>query len=79
MKLANVTSIYKKCSRSDRGNYRPVSVLPNLSKVFERCVYRQISKFFDEILSKYQCDFRRGHDAQLCLIAFLEEWRISVD
>ena len=73
MKLANITLVYKKGSRSDKGNYQPVSILPILSKVFERCVYRQMSKFFDEILSKYQCGFRRGHGVQHCLIILLEK------
>ena len=36
MKLANVTSVHKKGSQSEKGNYRPVSILPNLSKVFEK-------------------------------------------
>ena len=43
------------------------------------CVYKQMSKFFDEKLAKYQCDFRKEHGAQHCLIAFLKKWRISVD
>ena len=38
-----------------------------------------MSKFFDEILAKYQCGFRRGHCAQHCLIELLEKLRISVD
>ena len=38
-----------------------------------------MSKFFDEKLAKYQCDFRKEHGAQHCLIAFLKKWRISVD
>lgn len=79
MKLPNLTSVYKKDSRSDKGNYRSVSILPNLSKVFERCVYRQMSNFFDEILSKYQCNFWSEHGSQHCLIALLEKWHISVD
>ena len=36
-------------------------------------------KFFGEILSKYQCDFRREHGAQHYLIALLEKWLFSVD
>ena len=79
MKLANVTPVHKKGSRYDKGNYRPVSILPNLSKVFERCLHKQISHFFDTILSKYQCGFRKGHGAQHCLIALLEKWRESID
>ena len=73
MKLANVTPVHKKGSRYDTGNYHPISILPNLSKVFERCLHKQISNFFDTILSKYQCGFRKGHGAQHCLIALLEK------
>ena len=35
--------------------------------------------FFDTILSKYKCGFRKGHGAQHCLIALLEKWRESID
>ena len=38
-KMANVTLVYKKGNRSDKDNYRPVSFLPNLSKIFERCPF----------------------------------------
>ena len=53
--------------------------MPNLWKVFERCLHEQISDFFDTILSKYQCGFRKGHGAQQCLIALLEKWRERTD
>ena len=49
MKLANVTPVHKKGSQSEKGNYRPVSILPNLSKVFERCIYKQIYEYFENI------------------------------
>ena len=75
MKLADVTPTHKKGSQSEKGNYRPVSILPNLSKIFERCIYKQISEYFENILSKYQCGFRKGHSAQHCLIALLEKWQ----
>ena len=38
-----------------------------------------MSKLFDEILSKYQCGFRKGHDAEYCLTALLEKWCVSID
>ena len=79
MKLANVTPVHKKGNRSEKGNYRQVSILPNLSKVFERCIYNQIAQFFDKILSKHQCGFRKGHSAQHSLIVLLEKWKESVD
>ena len=46
MKLANVTPVHKKGSRYDKGNNGPDSILPNLSKVFERCLHKHISNFF---------------------------------
>ena len=70
--MTNVTPVYKKWKRSYKDNYRPVSILPNLSKVFESCLYKQISTFFEDFLSKYQCDFRKEHSAQHCLLAQIE-------
>ena len=49
MKLANVTTVHKKGSQSEKGNYHPVSILPNLSKVFEGCIYKQIYEYFENI------------------------------
>ena len=59
--------------------YRLVSILSNISKIYERCIYDQIQLFFDSLLSKYKCGFRRGDNAQHCLITLIEKWKKSVD
>ena len=64
LKLADLTPIYKKKSKNFKDNYIPKSILSNISKVYERCRYDQIQVFFDSILSKYQCGFRRGYNVQ---------------
>ena len=51
----------------------------NISKVYERCIYDQIQNYFDQILSKFQCGFRKSFNAQHCLIALIEKWKKSVD
>ena len=79
LKLADVTPVYKKKSKNLKDNYRPVSILSNISKIYERCLYDQIEVFFDSVLSKYQCGFRRGYNAQHCLITLIEKWKKSVD
>ena len=79
LKMGNVTPVYKNGNRSDKDNYRPVSILSNLSKIFESCLCKQISTFFEDFLSKYQCEFRKGHSAQHCLLALIEKWKQSVD
>ena len=58
MELANVTPVHTKGNRYDKGNYWPVSILPNLLKVFERCLHKQIFDFFDTILSKISMRFQ---------------------
>ena len=41
-KLADVTPVYKKKSKKLKDNYRPVSILSNISKIYEKCLYDQI-------------------------------------
>ena len=78
-KQADVKSIYKKESRNKKQNYRPVRILPNLSKIFERCIYDQLKDRFDKLLSKYQCEFRKAFSTQHCLLAMIEKLRKSLD
>ena len=77
MKLANVTPVFKKGARTSKNNYRPVSILPILSKPFERLISKQFSEFFESILSKFQCGFRKGYGAQLLMM--LETWKEARD
>ena len=79
LKWAEVTPIFKKGLRSQIGNHRPVSILPNVSKLFERALFEQMHLFFDKIFSMYQCGFRKGINLQHCLIAILEKWNLSKD
>ena len=45
---ANVTLVFKKGDRISETNYWPVSIFSNVSKIYERCLYKQMSKFFDK-------------------------------
>ena len=58
LKLADIIPVYKKDSRYEKSNYRPTSVLPNLSKIFENVLYDQISSFLENTVSKYQTGFK---------------------
>ena len=79
LKEADVIPVYKKKSKLSKENYRPISILPNISKVYERCLYDQISKYFETRFSKFQCGFRKGYSAQHCLLAMIEKWKTAVD
>ena len=74
LKKANIRPMFKRGDRNSKDNYRPVSMLPNMSKIFEQCIFRQLYSFMLELLSKYQCSFRKGYSTRHCLLALLEKW-----
>ena len=73
LKLANITPVFKKGARTSKINYRPVSILP----VF--LLSRQFLEFFDKILPKFQCGFRKGYGTQHYLFLMLEIWKGATD
>ena len=79
LKKANIAPVFKKGFKRSKENYRPVSILPVISKIFEKMISKPITSFMDPLLSKYRCGFQRGFSAQNCLLAMLEKWKSSVD
>ena len=79
LKLADVTSLHKTEEKTRKKNYRPVSVLPTVSKVFERLLDKQIIDYMTPYLSSLLCGFRKGYNAQHALVRMLEKWKTSLD
>ena len=79
MKYANVILVHKKNVKTEKENYHPVSILPNLSKVYKKLMYNQIYPYFDKLFSKFQCGFWKNFNAQHCLLAMIEKWRKTLD
>ena len=52
--------------------YTTVSILPVISKIFERIIFEQISSYIDSFLSSFLSGFRQGFGTQHCLIVMLE-------
>ena len=77
--MADVKPVSKKNPRNDEENYRPVSILPSISKVYERCLCKQLYDYFDIIFSRKQCGFRKGFSVVNCLLPMIEKWRESRD
>ena len=63
LKYADVTPLFKKDDKSDKSNYRPISILPNLGKVYEGIMHNQIYPYLNKVFSKYQCGFWKGFSA----------------
>ena len=79
LKFADVCPAHKKNDYTDKTNYRPVSLLPSVSKVFERLMSGDINSYIEKSLSHRLCGFRRGYNTQLSLIVMLEYIRQNID
>lgn len=79
MKYADVKLIYKKDNKVDKENHWPISILLNLSKVYERIMYSQICSYLKTKFSKFQSGFRKGFNAQHCLLLMIKKWRKVLD
>ena len=71
--------IHKKEERTSKENYRPVSLLPLISKLFERDMYNQILSYIEKYLSPYLFGFRKGHSTEQCLNVMIERWKKALD
>ena len=56
-----------------------MSILPTLSKIYEKKLYLQIYEYFNGIFSKYLGGFRKGHSTQHCLLFMLEKLKEALD
>ena len=61
LRHSEVIPLYKKLDPLNKENYRPVSLLSHVSKVFERIIYKQINLYMEGKLSKYLTGFRKSH------------------
>ena len=82
LKLVKVIPVFKnKGSNQDYNNYRPISLLSNVDKIFEKLVHRRIVSFLDKYDAIYQKQFgfRKQHSTAHTLISLTEEIRRALD
>ena len=79
LKLGDITPLHKKLENILKENYRPVSLLPVVSKLFERLMQKQMKTFIETFLSSFLCGYRKGYNAQYALLAMIEKWKKSLD
>ena len=77
--MADITPIFKKLERIFKQNYRPVSILPTISKVFERILNNQMQAKVDSFLSPFLCGYRKGFCVEYALVHMVEKWKKVLD
>ena len=75
LKIAKVTPIYKKDDPHEISNYRPISILPSISKILEKVVYNRLYHFLNsnKLLNPNQYGFRKNHSTDLALIQIYDK------
>ena len=80
-KLAEVTAIHKKGAKSDRSNYRPVSLTSVCCKILESLIRDYLMSYLlvNNLLSNKQYGFVKGRSAMLQLLHMMDKWTDSLD
>ena len=75
------TPVFKQGERSDLNNYRPISVIPVVAKVFERIIYDQLYDYFTvhKLISSHQSGFRPLHSTVTALLEATDSWAYNID
>ena len=79
LKAGDITSLYKKDDNFIKKNYRPITVLPATSKVYERLMESQMKAYARCFLNALLCGFRENYSTQHALLRFLENCRKALD
>ena len=79
LKYAEIAALFKKLARLCKENCRPISILTALSKVLEKMYCRQLTSYFDRIVSKNISGFRQKYSCQSTLLRMIEEWTSALD
>ena len=73
-----MTSLSLNKPSNSRTNFRPIVILPTVSKLFERIMAKQIVAYVTPFLSSLLCGSRKGYNAQHALIGLLENFKLAL-
>ena len=75
LKIAKVCPIYKNGDKTDINNYRPISVLPSFSKIYEKLVYNRLSQYVEKlcILNDCQFGFRSNRSTSMAVLEMTDK------
>ena len=81
LKIAKICPIYKGGPKNEIGNYRPISVLPSFSKIFEKLVYKRLYNYITklDILIPNQYGFRPSHSASMALLDLYDKLSENIE
>ena len=66
-------AVFKKDPRNDKKNYRSVSILSNITKIYARLLCKQLETYCEPVLSQYQCGFKIASSLLTTLFPIIEK------
>ena len=80
-KEARVSPLYKSGAKNDPSNYRPISVIPTVSKIYEKIIYDQLYDYLNtyNLLTCCQSGFRSFHSTLTALLEATNDWSVNID
>ena len=79
LKLGDISPVFKALESTLKKNYRPITVLITVSKIFERIMDKQSTEFIENFLSKYLCGYRKEYNCQIAMVSMIERLKKSRD
>ena len=80
-KQAKVNPLYKAGAKDDINNYRPISILPTLSKLIEKVIQTHLMNYLNtfDVLHQFQSGFRSGHSTETAFSLMTERWLKAIN
>ena len=79
LKLGDISALFKALEKTRKTNYRPITVLVTVSKIFEKIMDIQTNEYMEKFLSKYLCGYRKNFSCEVALVSMIEKWKMSRD
>ncbi len=81
LKIAKIIPIFKKDDETQFTNYRPISHLPTISKIFERVIFKQLYKFFTDnnLFYSSQYGFKEGQPTEYATLELVDRLTLEMD
>ena len=78
---AKVIPIFKGGTNTDPSNYRPISILPTISKIFEKHINHHLVNYLNKYKLIHECQsgFRARHSCQTALVRLIDHWTACID
>ena len=81
LKISKVVPLYKKDDDSNLSNYRPISLLPSISKIFEKVLLEQLTTYLDNnnLIDNHQYGFRKRHSTEYAALHIVDYLNYELD